>query len=1129
MSFARLLHRSLLFYWRTNLAVLLGVAVAVTVLSGALLVGESVRGSLRDLVLQRIGRTDFVIAPLTFFREALADDLRGDPAFSSGFTDACPLIVVQGLVSDQSTGRRASRVQVYGIDDRFWRFHGVRPPQEGTSGFQQGRSTPRDVLLSTALARDIGATVGATVVVRAQRPSAIPLESLHADKEDLGRTTRLTVRGILDPAALGEFSLQPQQGDVRAAFVPLARLQQELDLRDRVNALLVSTSAVGPRSTTLASLQDIVDRRAALEDFGMKLRILEGPGVLALEAEGTVMDDARADGAVAAARAGGMRTVPILTYLANSIRSGEKTIPYSLVTAIDLTTIAPPIARRSEDPPPVVLNEWAANDLAVRVGAPLTLEYYVWEDPGQLVTRSADFRVAAIVPIAGAAADRDFAPTFPGITNSENVRDWDPPFPVDLRRIRPVDEEYWKASRTTPKAFVPLDVGQALWRSRYGALTSIRIAPASSLTLADARGQFADGLRERLNPRALGLAARDVRAEGLSASRGATDFGEYFAYFSVFLVVAALLLASLFFKLGVEQRVREVGLFRSLGFRPMTVRGLLTAEGLLLSGAGSLVGLLGALGYGGAMMAGLRTWWVDAVGTTALTLHVSAVPLLAGATAGLAAAVVCVWWSLRSLERISERSLLAGELAADHVTLETAGRLRPALVGFACLAIAVLLLGGSASGIIDRTAAFFGAGASLLASALAGLTVAFRRTTRATLAGHGVWSVSRLGLRNASYRPGRSVLSVAVIASATFILIAVDAFRRDERITLADRRSGTGGYALLAESLLPLVHDPNSAEGRRILNLESFDGITFTPFRALAGDDTSCLNLYEPQQPRILAARPEFINAGRFAFRATLDATDAERANPWRLLDRELPDGTVPVIADANSLSYVLHRKVGDEIAVAKGDRTLRLRVVAALADSIFQGSLVMSEPHFLRLFPAEPGYRVLLVDAPADRAEETAARLEDRLEDFGVDAVSTGERLAEFHRVENTYLSTFQTLGGLGLLLGTIGLTAVLLRNVLERRKELALLGAVGYRRRHVLTIVIAENVLLLACGLFTGFVCALIAIAPAAADRGGRLPTGAGAWLLLFAVLATGVISSVVAARAAMRARLLEALRSE
>jgi ABC-type antimicrobial peptide transport system permease subunit len=162
-------------------------------------------------------------------------------------------------------------------------------------------------------------------------------------------------------------------------------------------------------------------------------------------------------------------------------------------------------------------------------------------------------------------------------------------------------------------------------------------------------------------------------------------------------------------------------------------------------------------------------------------------------------------------------------------------------------------------------------------------------------------------------------------------------------------------------------------------------------------------------------------------------------------------------------------------------------------------------------------------------RAAAVEAQIEQALSDLGGDVVHTTARLAEFHRVENTYLSTFQTLGGLGLLLGTVGLASVLLRNVLERRRELALLGAVGFRWRDVLLVIAAENALLLAGGLLVGAVCALLAIAPAVAERGGRVPLTAGGALLVGAVLLTGVLSSLLATRAATRAPLLEALRSE
>ena len=127
---------------------------------------------------------------------------------------------------------------------------------------------------------------------------------------------------------------------------------------------------------------------------------------------------------------------------------------------------------------------------------------------------------------------------------------------------------------------------------------------------------------------------------------------------------------------------------------------------------------------------------------------------------------------------------------------------------------------------------------------------------------------------------------------------------------------------------------------------------------------------------------------------------------------------------------------------------------------------------------------------------------VEKELETFGVDAVTTAERLDAFHRVENTYLSTFQALGGLGLLLGTIGLAAVMFRNVLERRRELALLRAVGYNARNVTQMILAEAVLLLGAGLAAGALCAAIAIAPAWLGHGGRMP-GSGLILLLLAVV--------------------------
>jgi len=326
MRLRHLVFRGLGYYWGTNAAVVVGVATAVAVLAGALLVGDSVRGSLRDLVRQRLGQADRVVVSSRFFRESLADDLRADEAFPVSFRAICPVIVMQGLASDQVTGRHASHVQVYGVDDRFWRFHDVSS-RRGPTG--------REAFLSRALASDIGSAEGGTVLVRVELPSAIPIESLHGRKENLGRTLRLAVRGVIGPADLGDFSMRPQQSEVRAVFVPLKRLQVDLNLDGRVNVLLLADRP-GASGSGATALQALVRRRAQLEDVGLRLRIIQpigageargtSPAMFAVESAGALIDEVRASAVDAAARDAGLKAQPVLTYLVNSLRSGGRQV-----------------------------------------------------------------------------------------------------------------------------------------------------------------------------------------------------------------------------------------------------------------------------------------------------------------------------------------------------------------------------------------------------------------------------------------------------------------------------------------------------------------------------------------------------------------------------------------------------------------------------------------------------------------------------------------------------------------------------------------------------------------------------------------------------------------------------------
>ena len=396
-------------------------------------------------------------------------------------------------------------------------------------------------------------------------------------------------------------------------------------------------------------------------------------------------------------------------------------------------------------------------------------------------------------------------------------------------------------------------------------------------TTAAAASRLRNAMRPALQPRDAGLTMSAARRDALAASTGATDFGAYFTYFSFFIVASALLLALLFFRLGIEQRLRQIGILRASGFTIAQVRALLISEALVLAAIGSALGALGALGYGWLMVYGLRTWWVGAVGTTRLALHPSWLSLVIGALAGLATAAVCVAMSLRSVARLSPRTLLHAQAIESDRSHSTPSR-RMASVKWACAAAAAVMLGAGFTGIGNRVALFFGAAALLLTAAMCQFSSSLRSRESVPLTGRGRRPLWRLGFRSAAFRPSRSVLSAALIASAAFIIVSVDAFRRGDTFS-TDLHSGTGGFALLAQSQVPILASPNDAAGREalVVNAPDFSRIHFTRFRVRPGQDASCLNLYRPTTPTIIAPEAGFIERGRFAFAGSI-ADDRCRA-----------------------------------------------------------------------------------------------------------------------------------------------------------------------------------------------------------------------------------------------------------
>lgn len=1203
MTLRTLISRSFWFHRRGNFALLLGVAVGAAVITGALLVGDSLRGSLRDRALRGLGWVDAAMISPRFFRP---------PKNNYPMADSVERAITLPATLKNGAGGQVSPAVVWAARDDLARRTIDTSPRDSTWNRFVARLTgqqvsailgweqpfPRRIEAGQAwigerTANALGVKLGDAIQILVPKGSDVPRESLLGRRE--GGDSRLALKAIVggilpkdDP--VGDFSVTPGTSDPHNVFVNLAWLQEAIGEPGKVNALLVAHGHPATLQPTLAKLLTLddwglvvrtpknrtdgliaaLDRnkdgaiqqgewRGRLAEIvvevadGDRNRTLTGEelqshfqrrGYVSLESRNMLLEPAVERAALAAAGKVGLRASPTLIYLANGITDGKHTIPYSIVAALDPAAL--PTAPQLKDDE-ILLADWAATPLTAKLGDTITLTFFEPELEGRIQERTEPFRLRGLVPMTGLAADPDLAPEFPGITDKLDLKDWDPPFPYDNKRIQRRDDEYWARYRTTPKAYVTLAAGQRLFGSRFGQATSIRLSQANGQTPDDETvRRFEMALLAHLDPAAGGFVFDDVRARALAASQGGQDFGMLFLGFSFFLIAAALLLVGLLVRLNAERRAGEIGLLLATGYSVAQVRRLLVREASFVAVIGALIGIGLAVGYAALMLKLLAALWPDSSIGSFLQLHVTGLSMVIGFCATLLVAWCAIRWALRSLSRVSPSALLGGATSTQPGSAGVRSRKAMLVAILAGLgAIGLLAAGKFVHGVEERAGTFFGGGALALTALLAAGWVWLRRPQHRPIA-PGPAALTRLAIRNSERNPGRSLLTAALLASAAFLLVAVESFRRNPEADFASRTGGSGGFPLLATTTVPLFLDPGSPEGRQEwldalethwrqepgstpegvqsrLNAarSTIETTTIVPLRRQAGDDASCLNLYQPGRPRVVAAPPALIARGGFRFAAA----EGANANPWQLLETRRDDDAIPAIGEAHTVQWMLKSGLGGTVAIRDdAGRDVRLRIVALLQDSPFQGELFIGSRNFRALFPRQEGFAELLID-PAGNSDAVRAWLVAGYADRGIAVASTREKVQSYLQVENTYLSTFQILGGFGLLLGTAGLSVVLLRNVWERRREFALLAATGYRGRDLGTLVLAETAVLVIFGIGAGVGAALMSVLPTGNATTPWLRLG----VMLSVVLIAGFMAGLAAVRSTVRAPIVPALRQD
>jgi len=1033
MTRLTLIYRSFILYLRANLLVVFGVAISTAVLTGSLIIGDSVAYSLEQSALYRLGYTTHTVSTTDrYFRSQLAGEL----ANKGGFVVASALML-DGIAITDGGKERVNKVQMTGIDNRFEKI----AKSEIYLDLKDN-----EVIISRNLAERLHLKKGDNFIARIRKASLIPLNAPLVSDAETSVSFHATIKEIANQQSMGFFNLKNSQTAPYNLFLSLDKLNSLMKFTGKANCLLISAPKLDNQQ-----ISSLLDSCFTTQDAGLKVKEIPLLSEIEITSERVFIEDQ-----IVKTFLPMKESHAILTYFANSINFNGNSTPYSFISTIDDNDL------KDND---IIINNWIASDLKVKHGDTLDVKFFEIGPLRQLVEKSAKFIVKTIVPIEGKYADKDLMPSLPGLEGAGHCRDWDTGIPIRLESIRAKDEGYWNQYKGTPKAFISLKRAHEIWGNRFGNYTSIRI---NSAIFSDK--SYKALFSASIKPANLGIVVSSVMDNGLKAAHNGVDFSQLFLGLSFFLLSAAIILTALIFLLNLESRQAEIGTLLMLGFSRNQIRTLFLGEGVLIAAAGALFGLLIAVIYTKLVFLALNSLWWDAVRISVLIPDIQTSTLLVGLIISILIATITI---LIAIYQNFKRQTVELQQYQDHMQSTRVQMIKNwVMVCSLILSVGLNIYQLAISGQINSSLFFVSGGLMLLGLLLLADFILRRNRQNLVIS----ISLKSLNQRNRSQNAGRSLTIIILFALGTFLVVSTGANREDSISNIQKKSSGTGGYQYFAETTVPVLFSLNDRDRR--LN----EGIA-TPFIAnqfskIDGDDASCLNLNRATNPAILGADCTIFK-DRFTFETK--CAGIQNSEIWEALNRISPDGVVPAIADQTVIEWGLGKKIGDTITYRNSfGNPLKIILIAGLSPSVLQGYILISQANFLKNWPTNSGSQLFLINAEEKNAQKAGEELQSVFRDYGWEMTTASQRLVEFNSVTNTYLSIFLALGALGLILGTVGLAVVLARSLLERNSEMVLLQSLGFTRRQIVILLVREYGVLLIWGVLIGFISSVVAVFP-------------------------------------------------
>ena len=1056
MTYFNLIWKNLLFYWKRNLALAMGVAISTAVITGALMVGDSVKHNLNKGIDLRLGAvTHTVLAGDRFFTESLALKMEKELNIP-----VAPVLLLDGMAIGEGGEKRINRIQIVGINESFDRV------LKANTNFKT--LTEDEVIISQNLATRLGVKLGDEILFRIRKASLIPLNTPFVSDEANTVPVRLKVKSIAGNAQMGRFNLRISQTPPYNAFVSMKMLNNLMSLKERANVLLLT----GEQSLKKEIIDVAIQKSWTLADMSLGIKSLASTNSVQITSERVFIEPS----VVNAIKSSTERY--IITYFVNSLTSGSNSTPYSFVSTL------PDIQLKRDE---IIINRWLAEDLKVKPEDKIDLKYFVVGPLKELTEKRTSFKVKSIVDISGSYADKDLIPNLPGMTDAGNCRDWNTGVPIDLKKIRKKDEDYWKQWKGTPKAFISDSKGVEIWQNRFGTYTAVRVSDLSNPNFKRVvtkpvptfEDQITSKLKESIDPASLGFTINPVRENGAAAAQNGVDFSQLFSGLSFFILIAGIVLIMLLFLLNLESRREQLKTLTFLGISMKKVRMMILTEELFVTIVGTIIGTGLAYLYCLMVFSALNGVWNDVVRTDLMDVVVSWKTIFGGMLISIEVASLTVYFSATGYLRRIGGLVKKKRKPVKPISWVKTNRIIAAFAGIGSLGLILTQIIHMQT--VNPTV-FFTAGGLMLISLLVYADLLFihiKNSTSGSLFNYRnskPFDIVSLCFKNAIRNKNRSLNIIILFAIGTFIVISTGANRQDLFVDAGKPTSGTGGFLTFAESTVPVVKDLNNKTVRQEFGMEG--SYSILQFMKHEGDDASCLNLNRVKNPSILGVNPEQLK-GRFTFASSTSLLDQN--NPWSSLNQTLAGGVIPAVADETVIKWGLGLNVGDTL-VYKNEQGLkiRLKLIGGLANSVFQGHVIIAQKYFLANFPSGSGSTFFLIQSQKNQETAVEQELKESFRDYGWEIVPAAQRLAEFNSIENTYLSIFLVMGALGLLIGTVGLGVILVRSILERRNEIALLKAVGYSRKLIFKLFINEYSGLLFGGILIGVITSCIAILP-------------------------------------------------